>query len=299
MSTIKFYGNIISQPSRMISYVMERLNIDHEYVFTQFVKDTRSEHYLKNVNKFGQVPCIHDGDLKLAESAAIARYLCDLYDKDEVLLPRTDRKFRAKVESILDYNGHSGKPNFSKAYVPIGLAPRLRNAVPPADDEFDKLIGDVNLTLAHFESLVTDHDYVAGEKFTIADIQLYNEVINWEAFTGLKVEGYEHIDAWRKRIGEDEVQAKLDKEFWEALDAWKPPQSHDVILYGIYGSQPVRTVIYVLEKLKISYLYVPVEPFKQTRSKEFKRQINKNGTVPVIKHDGVLINESATIIRYL
>lgn len=72
---MKFWGNIISQPSRMVSYIMEKLKIEHEYHHTLFLKDTRSQEYIKNVNRFGQVPCIHDGDLHLAESGSIARYL--------------------------------------------------------------------------------------------------------------------------------------------------------------------------------------------------------------------------------
>lgn len=36
-----------------------------------------------------------------------------------------------------------------------------------------------------------------------------------------------------------------------------------------------------------------------TRSEEFKKNVNRKGQVPVIEHDGFKISESATILRYL
>ena len=45
MSKIQFWGNVVSQPSRMISYIMEKFNIEHEYKHTYFIKDTRSPEF--------------------------------------------------------------------------------------------------------------------------------------------------------------------------------------------------------------------------------------------------------------
>ena len=300
MTTIKFWGNVVSQPSRMISYVMEKLEIEHEYIHTHFIKDTRSEEFKKNVNKFGKVPVIHVNDVRLAESASIARYLCSMYDTEEILYPKSDLKLRAKVDELLDWNGHSGKPNFSTAYIAISVGPRIMHSVPPTDEVFDKLMQGANSNLKFIDDLIKDNDFVIGDRFTIADIQLYNEVFNWQQFTGFSIDEYENIQRWMERVYEkEEVVRKLDAKFFELIVHSKPPKSPEVVLYGHYLSMPSRAVLYVLKRLGIDHLYKNLNTPEENTSREYKRQLNKTGKFPVIKHDGNVIIESATIHRYL
>ena len=69
--------------------------------------------------------------------------------------------------------------------------------------------------------------------------------------------------------------------------------------WGMYASQPWRTVIYVFRRLKIPYEHNEVRPRLDTRSADFKKIINRRGKTPVIEHNGVKMIESASIARYL
>ncbi|KAH9245932.1 hypothetical protein BASA81_016572 [Batrachochytrium salamandrivorans] len=72
-----------------------------------------------------------------------------------------------------------------------------------------------------------------------------------------------------------------------------------LVLYGTDGSQPCRTVSWLLRIKQVNFEYVNTMPFKDTRSKEFL-QLNPWGSVPVLQHgEGFTLTESAAIITYL
>ena len=53
------------------------------------------------------------------------------------------------------------------------------------------------------------------------------------------------------------------------------------------------------KKFKIEHEYINTRIPADTRSEEFKKNVNKQGFVPVIDHDGFKIIQSASILRYL
>ncbi|KAH9245931.1 hypothetical protein BASA81_016571 [Batrachochytrium salamandrivorans] len=72
-----------------------------------------------------------------------------------------------------------------------------------------------------------------------------------------------------------------------------------ITLYGMDGSQPCRTVSWLLRIKEVDFEYVGTTPFKDTRSKEFL-QLNPWGSVPVLQHgEGFTLTESAAIVTYL
>ncbi|KAH9245930.1 hypothetical protein BASA81_016570 [Batrachochytrium salamandrivorans] len=72
-----------------------------------------------------------------------------------------------------------------------------------------------------------------------------------------------------------------------------------IVLYGLDGSQPCRTVSWLLRIKKVDFEYVHKMPPKDTQAKEFL-QLNPWGTIPVLQHgEGFTLSESAAIITYL
>lgn len=70
------------------------------------------------------------------------------------------------------------------------------------------------------------------------------------------------------------------------------------VLYGMDGSQPSRTVSWLLRIHKVDFEYISVTPVKDTRSKDFL-ELNPWGSVPVLKHGDFTLTESGAIITYL
>jgi glutathione S-transferase len=71
---MKFYFDLMSQPSRAL-YIFFKLNkIPVEYVPVALRKSEHMNDEFKEVNRFQKVPCIIDNDgFKLSESVAIFR----------------------------------------------------------------------------------------------------------------------------------------------------------------------------------------------------------------------------------
>ena len=74
--------------------------------------------------------------------------------------------------------------------------------------------------------------------------------------------------------------------------------SGKVIFYYDPVSQPCRSVEYVLKKLRIQYTPKYTQAMVGTKTAEFKK-INKYQKVPALDHNGFIIVESASIVRYL
>ena len=77
MSTLKFYHSPVSPPSRFVKAILTLGNIPHELIIIDLLKqENKTEEYGK-INPNKTVPALVDGDVKLWESHAIGKYLCD------------------------------------------------------------------------------------------------------------------------------------------------------------------------------------------------------------------------------
>ncbi len=78
-------------------WLLEELGLEYELkIYLRHPETMRAPADLKEAHPLGKSPVIEDGNLKLAESGAIASYLIDTYDQAGALAPpRSDRKARA------------------------------------------------------------------------------------------------------------------------------------------------------------------------------------------------------------
>ena len=296
---MKLYGSHLSGPTRTIRYILGKLEVEHEFKYTEAHRDTRRKDFLQNVSKLGKIPVLDVEGTKIIESSAISRYICNVYDKDEMFFPKSDLKMRAKVEAFLDYNGNTLVPTFRDAYYKIAIGPQMYFIPPPSDSFKYELMEPVHDILKYLDGLLSEHQYLISDQMTIADIQIYNEITNLCGFLEINVDEYENITNWRKTIAQDDLIFKLDKEHYNKLITLEPPHIFEVTLWSNYGSQPGRTVLYALKKLGVRFKNLTCDIPEVTRSEEFKKQVNEKGLIPVIDHHGTKITESATICRYL
>jgi len=155
--------------------------------------ETRTPHFLANVNANGRIPVLQIGDRFLPESNAACFFLAD----GTTLVP-ADRFERADMLRWMFFEQYSHEPNiattrFWVAFVGVERLSELQKAQLPGKREAG------NAALALMDRHLEKSGFFVGETLTLADIALY-------AYTHVAPEGgfelapYPHVAAWLDRV---------------------------------------------------------------------------------------------------
>lgn len=192
MITIHHLGH--SQSERIV-WLCEELNIP--YALRHYTRDAvtlLSPPALKALHPLGAAPVIEDGDLMLAESAAIVEYLIVKHGQGR-LKPGPDH---ADYADFL-YWFHFANGNLMPAMTRLLFLNRARLA---ADDPVQVAVqGRLERVLAHVEARLGQGPYLAGSAFTAADIMSVFPLTTMRLFLPLDLAPYPHIRAYLQRIG--------------------------------------------------------------------------------------------------
>jgi glutathione S-transferase len=155
----------------------------------------------KKLNPSAQSPClILDNGMALAESTVICSYLDEISDGDSLIGTTPEERAETRMWSrridgkileplTLAFRSAEGLPMFES---------RCR-VIPHAADDLKAIVQE---SWAWLDGLMGDKQYVCGERFTLADVQLYvfadfGNLIG----QGIPVE-LANMQAWFARVGE-------------------------------------------------------------------------------------------------
>ncbi|RDZ28253.1 glutathione S-transferase [Lysobacter silvisoli] len=169
--------------SQRVLWLLEELQLPYEIVAYQ--RDPRTllaPPELRQVHPLGKSPVLEDGGLMLAESAAILEYLAERYDGAHALSPPpqpVDGPERLRCRYWLHYAEGSAMPPLllSLVFARLRKAPMPFFAKPVARGIADKAMAafvgpQLKLHLDYIEAELGRHAWFAGERFTVADIQM-------------------------------------------------------------------------------------------------------------------------------
>mmetsp|Transcript_2439 Transcript_2439/g.2865 ORF Transcript_2439/g.2865 Transcript_2439/m.2865 type:complete len:218 (-) Transcript_2439:37-690(-) len=205
--SLKFWHDPISEPSRSVYYILKKLDIEHELIEVAIVKGTRTEEFKKDVNPAGLIPVIEHECQKIYESSCIIRYLLDTFDSNETLLPRSDLKKRAGVDYWLDWRNTTYRQASDIAIMQMVVNPMFLGADKPSEEEQKEMVSKCEEHLKTIEAVVSEQPYLTGEDLTIADVYLYNEILEGIHLLKVTVEG--KVKEWLDRVNTDEVVKEL------------------------------------------------------------------------------------------
>jgi glutathione S-transferase len=184
-----------SQSERVV-WLCEELGIAYE--IRHYTRDpvTRlSPPELVALHPLGAAPVIQDGDLMLAESAAIVEYIIVKHG-DGRLKPGPDHPdFAAFL-----YWFHFSNGNLQPATVRV-LSMR-RTELPATHPALAAAQGRLERVMALVEERLGEAPYLAGEELTAADIMSVFTLTTMRLFQPLDLTPYPHIRAYLRRIGE-------------------------------------------------------------------------------------------------
>lgn len=204
---LQIYGSPFSAPSNKIRYVVNYLNIPHEFHRINLsAGEQRTPEYLK-INPYGKIPAIDDDGFKLAESNAIIRYLAS---KHHSLLYPQNLEQRAIVDQWMDYAAmHVGmatsKIMFNTYFYKLSGVTQDERSL----REGRKFL---NSYLPVIEQQLAKHAYITGSTITLADMALLAALDACELIE-VQLSSYARIDAWRKKLMQEKFFTKCHESY--------------------------------------------------------------------------------------
>ena len=163
MSTRKLHGVAGSRAIRSL-WAIEEVGVPYEQVAAHFIEDSKKPEYLV-VNPNGRIPALVDGDLVIFESMAINLHLArtygaGLYPTDPDDLARTEQWSIWAISEIEPYQ----------------MAIVVQKFFTPEEKRSERAIESSGKALARplavLDAALADRDYLLGDTFTIADLNV-------------------------------------------------------------------------------------------------------------------------------
>src|ERR1700712_2382416 len=151
--------------SQRILWLLEELGLPYEMKRYQRDATTRlAPPELAKIHPLGKSPVIVDGEVRIAESAAIVDYIIRRYGKGAMMPAAGSADYEAYNEWLHYSEGSAMLPLMLNLYVG-----RLKEAGAPLHPRIDSEIAN---HLGYVEQALTGRVYFVGEDLTGADIQM-------------------------------------------------------------------------------------------------------------------------------
>ena len=178
-------------------WALAELGLDYEHrPIGPRTGETQTEEFTR-LNPRQKIPLLQDGDLTLAESAAIVNYLAEKYGEPDGLMPAAGTEARARYDQwaffvMMELDAHTLyiiRKHRDLAHL-YGEAPA---AIQAASEGFAKQVAVAELEFAD------GREFLLGERFTGVDIML-GSCLDWADAYGEPIGP--RLTAYRERLNE-------------------------------------------------------------------------------------------------
>lgn len=174
--------------------VLEELGLRYKVEIIDITKNVQKEQWYLDINPNGRIPALKDGDLSVFESGAIMLYLTAHYDRENLLnYPYGSSHCYEVISWLMWQMGGLGPMQ--------GQANHFR-AMAGTYSEYgiDRYMSETRRLFDVLESRLRESDWLAGDKYTIADIASYSWVRAAPIFLDIQLEGWPGIKKWAECI---------------------------------------------------------------------------------------------------
>ena len=151
-----FYTNPMSR-GRVVRWMLEEVGAPYETKILDYATSLKAPEYL-TINPMGKVPAIVHRGKAVTETAAICAYLADAFPEAGLAPPLNDRA---------DYYRWLF---FTAGPVEAAFSNKAAGFIPDADKQRMFGYGSYDLAIDAFESAVRGKEFVAGGRFSAADV---------------------------------------------------------------------------------------------------------------------------------
>ena len=162
--TLTFYTNPMSR-GRVARWMLEEVGAPYETVVLDYASSMKAPDYLA-INPMGKVPALRHGDAVVTECAAICAYLADAFP-EAGLAPAPGTKERAAYYRWLF---------FAAGPVEAAVIDKALGVEVPAEKQPMVGYGSYDQLVDVLDHAVGEHEYLAGDRFSAADVYLGSQI---------------------------------------------------------------------------------------------------------------------------
>ncbi|KAL4862493.1 hypothetical protein BDV12DRAFT_178737 [Aspergillus spectabilis] len=195
--------------------ILEELGLPYKLEHIPIHSGRQKEEWYLKINPNGQIPAITDGKQRVFESAAILLYLTHKYDTDGKVsyAPGTPEYFEQL--SWISWQIAALGPKAGQALAFSTFAP-VRS-----DYAIEKFLNDTKALFSVLESRLKESPYLAGDKFTIADIASFTWVFWGADALDFGLAEWPHVKSWVEKISQ---RPAVQKGLSTPPPPWTPEQ---------------------------------------------------------------------------
>ena len=228
-SDLALWGCSTSRTMRA-HWALAELGLDYEHrPIGPRTGETQTEEFAK-LNPRQKIPLLQDGDLVLAESAAIVNYLAETYGQPDGLMPADGTEARARYDqwaffTMMELDAHTLyviRKHRDLAYL-YGEAPA---AIQAASEGFAKQVAVAELEFAD------GRDFLLGDRFTGVDI-LLGSCLDWAVAYNEPIGP--RLAAYRERLNARPAYVRAAAANFQTRPELLPPSLRDA---GAAGGSP-------------------------------------------------------------
>jgi glutathione S-transferase len=158
-NSLILYTNPMSR-GRVVRWMLEEIGCDYEVKLLEYGTTMKGAEYLA-LNPMGKVPALQHGKAVVTETVAICTYLADLFPEANLAPKANDADARAAYYRWLFFVAGPLEAAITDKSLSIDI---------PRDKQGFVGYGNYELVLKTLEDLLKDREYIAGNRFSTADI---------------------------------------------------------------------------------------------------------------------------------
>jgi len=159
-----FYTNPMSR-GRIVRWMLEETGIPYRAEILDYATTMKDPQYLA-INPMGKVPAIKHGEMIVTEAAAICAYLADAFPQANLAPPPQSPSRGAYYRWLF----------FAAGPLEAAATNKVLGVVPTAEQQTTVGYGTLDMTLSTLEKAVTGRDYIAGDRFSAADVYVGSHI---------------------------------------------------------------------------------------------------------------------------
>ncbi len=183
------HGTMLSGPTYTVGLMLALCRYPFSYIHINLREGQHKQPDYLVKNRFGQVPCLRDGQVFLCQSAAILEHLAESLHKFDSKIPQEKQRIREWLFWQWD-----------KLSLPLlRLRARSRGFRQFGDEVKTMYTDEARQALNTLDGELAKSDWVVGKKPTIADIGIY-AVVRYAGEASLDLSPYTRVLDWKKRF---------------------------------------------------------------------------------------------------